>query len=79
LRSLYKKSTPQRELVDANEIVREMGELLRAEANLYAVSIRTDLAADLPKTAANRVQLQQVFMNLRLNAIEAMKKHVVFL
>jgi PAS domain S-box-containing protein len=74
LRSLYKKSPPQRELVDANEIVREMGELLRAEANQYAVSIRTDLTADLPKTAADRVQLQQVFMNLMLNAIEAMKE-----
>jgi PAS domain S-box-containing protein len=72
LRSLYKKSPPQRELVDANKIAREMGELLRAEANQYAVSIRTDLVADLPKTTADRVQLQQVFMNLMLNAIEAM-------
>jgi signal transduction histidine kinase len=74
LRSLYKQSPPQRELVEANEIIREMGELLRAEANQYAVSIRTDLATDLPKTAADRVQLQQVFMNLMLNAIEAMKE-----
>jgi signal transduction histidine kinase len=73
LRSLYKKSPPQRELVEVNEIIREMDELLRAEANQYAVSIRTDLAADLPKTTADRVQLQQVFMNLMLNAIEAMK------
>ena len=74
LRSLYKKSPPQRELVEVNEIIREMGELLRPEANQYAVSIRTDLAADLPKAAADRVQLQQVFMNLMLNAIEAMKE-----
>src|ERR1700756_566342 len=49
LRSLYKKSAPQRELVEVNEIIREMVELLRAEANRYAVSIRTNLAADLPK------------------------------
>jgi PAS domain S-box-containing protein len=74
LRSLYKKSPPQRELVEVNEIIREMGELLRAEANQYAVSIRTDLATDLPKAGADRVQLQQVFMNLMLNAIEAMKE-----
>src|SRR6201993_684443 len=74
LRSLYKKSPPQRELVEVNEIIREMGELLFAEANQYAISIRTDLAAELPKTAADRVQLQQVFMNLILNAIEAMKE-----
>jgi PAS domain S-box-containing protein len=74
LRSLYKKSPPQRELVEVNEIIREMGELLRPEANQYAVSIRTDLATDLPKAGADRVQLQQVFMNLMLNAIEAMKE-----
>ena len=48
--------------------------LLRGEANEYAVSIRTDLAADLPKITADRVQLQQVLMNLMLNGIEAMKE-----
>ncbi len=74
LRSLYKKSPPRRELVEVNEIIREMGELLRPEADQYAVSIRTDLATDLPKAPADRVQLQQVFMNLMLNAIEAMKE-----
>ena len=74
LRSLYKMSPPQRELVEVNEIIREMIELLRAEANQYAVSIRTDLVADLPKITADRVQLRQVFMNLILNAIEAMKE-----
>jgi hypothetical protein len=49
-------------------------ELLRTEANQYAVSIRTELVADLPKISADRVQLRQVFMNLILNAIEAMKE-----
>jgi PAS domain S-box-containing protein len=74
LRSLYKKDLPQRELVEVNEIIREMVELLRAEATQYAVSIRTDLVADLPKITTDRVQLQQVFMNLILNAIEAMNE-----
>jgi PAS domain S-box-containing protein len=74
LRSLYKKDLPQRELVEVNEIIREMVELLRAEANQYAVSIRAHLVANLPKITADRVQLQQVFMNLILNAIEAMKE-----
>jgi C4-dicarboxylate-specific signal transduction histidine kinase len=46
LRELYKKSPPQRELVDIGEIVREMVRLLRGEANRYAVSIGTDLATD---------------------------------
>jgi PAS domain S-box-containing protein len=73
LRSLYKKSSPKRELVAINEVIGEMVLLLRGEANEYAVSIRTDLAADLPKIRADRVQLQQVLMNLMLNGIEAMK------
>jgi PAS domain S-box-containing protein len=74
LRSLYKKTAPQRESVDAGEIIGEMVLLLRGEANEYAVSIRTDLAADLPRITADRVQLQQVLMNLMLNGIEAMKE-----
>jgi PAS domain S-box-containing protein len=73
LRSLYKKYPPQRELVDLNEVVREMLALLRGEVNRYLIVTRSDLAADLPKITADRVQLQQVFMNLMLNAIEAMK------
>ena len=73
LRSLYKNSTPQRELVDVDEIVCEMLGLLQDEANRYSISIRTELAPDLPKITADRVQLQQVLMNLMLNAIEAMK------
>ncbi len=74
LRSLYKKAPPQRELVDINEIIREMVVLLRGEANRYAVSIRTELAAEIPRITADRVQLQQVLMNLMLNGIEAMKE-----
>jgi PAS domain S-box-containing protein len=74
LRSLYKKSLPKRESVEMNETVHGMVVLLRGEANRYAVSIRTDLAAELPRITADRVQLQQVLMNLMLNAIEAMKE-----
>ena len=73
LRSLYKKSSPQRETVAVNEVVREMLALLRGEANRYSVVTDAELAPDLPKITADRVQLQQVFMNLMLNAIEAMK------
>jgi PAS domain S-box-containing protein len=74
LRSLYKKTPPQRESVDVCEIVSEMILLLRSEANEHDVSIRTDLAANLPKITADRVQVQQVLMNLMLNGIEAMKE-----
>jgi PAS domain S-box-containing protein len=73
IRQLFKKDTPQRELVDVNEVIREMMVLLRGEATRYAISFQTELAADLPQVMGDRVQLQQVFMNLMLNGIEAMK------
>src|SRR3981189_2347061 len=72
--SLFKKGALQRELVDVNELIREMIVLLRSEANRYSISIRTELAEGLPKVMADRVQLQQVFMNLMLNGIDAMKE-----
>jgi PAS domain S-box-containing protein len=72
IRSLYRKSPPQRELVDMNGIIQEMLTLLKAEATRYSVSMRTELSSQLPKITADRVQLQQVFMNLMLNGIEAM-------
>jgi PAS domain S-box-containing protein len=73
LRSLYKKTPPQREPVDVDEIIAEMVLLMRSEATEYAVSIRAEPATDLPRLTADRVQLQQVLMNLMLNGIEAMK------
>src|SRR6266852_2122626 len=71
---LFKKGALQRELVDVNELIREMMVLLRSEANRHSISIRVELAEDLPKVMADRVQLQQVFMNLMLNGIDAMKE-----
>ena len=73
IRSLYKKSPPQRELVDVNGIIQEMLTLLEGEATRSSIAMRTDLSLELPKIMVDRVQLQQVFMNLMLNAIEAMK------
>jgi PAS domain S-box-containing protein len=70
---LFKKGALQRELVDVNELIQEMILLLRSEADPYLISFRADLAEDLPKVMADRVQLQQVFMNLMLNGIDAMK------
>jgi PAS domain S-box-containing protein len=72
-RSLYGRGTPQRELIDLNDIIRQMVVLLHDAANRQSISIRTDLDAALPTTTADRVQLQQVLMNLMLNGIEAMK------
>lgn len=73
LRSLYKKAPPQRELVDVNEVIREMLVLLTGEATRYGVVLRTELTDNLPRITGDRVQLQQVFMNLMLNGIEAMR------
>ena len=72
LRALYTKAPTIREEVNVNEAVREMAVLLRNGANRHAVSIRTQLASHLPILTADRVQLQQVLMNLMLNGIEAM-------
>jgi C4-dicarboxylate-specific signal transduction histidine kinase len=74
VRLLFEKGTPQQELVDVNEVIREMIVLLRSEANRHSISIRIELAEYLPKVMADRVQLQQVFMNLMLNGIDAMKE-----
>ncbi len=73
IRLLFKKGAPERELVDVNDVIREMIVLLRGEATRYSISFRTELAADLPQIMGDRVQLQQVFMNLMLNGIDAMK------
>jgi PAS domain S-box-containing protein len=74
VRSLYGQGTPARERVDLNEILREMTVLLRDAADRNAISIRTELDLGLPRTTADRVQLQQVLMNLMLNGIEAMRE-----
>jgi PAS domain S-box-containing protein len=73
VRSLYRRGTPQRELVDLNEIIQEMIVLLHDTSNRYSIAIRTELATSLPKVMADRVQVQQVLMNLMVNGIEAMK------
>jgi NO-binding membrane sensor protein with MHYT domain/signal transduction histidine kinase len=74
IRLLFKKGAPQWELVDVNEIIREMIVLLRGEATQFKISVQTDLATDLPEVMGDRVQLQQVMMNLIMNSIDAMKE-----
>jgi signal transduction histidine kinase len=73
IRSQFEKGAPNREVLDVNEIIRETVALLRDEAVRYNISVRTELAADLPQIVGDRVQLQQVAMNLIVNSIEAMK------
>jgi PAS domain S-box-containing protein len=73
VRMLYQKGTSQLETVDPNQVIEEMVTMMGNEANRHAVKIRTDLAQGLPHVMADRVQLQQVLMNLMLNSIEAMQ------
>jgi PAS domain S-box-containing protein len=73
VRSLFKKDSLQHEEVDINELIQEMIALLRGEASRHSVSIYGDFSLDVPSIMADRVQLQQVLMNLMLNSIEAMK------
>jgi len=73
VRQLFKKGTTDRELVDVNEVVREMVVLLQGEAERHSIVVATDLARDIPQLMADRVQLQQVMMNLIMNSIDAMK------
>ena len=73
IRLHFEKGTPQRELLDVNEVIREMIVLLRNDATQYSISVRTELAQDLPQIRGDRVQLQQVIMNLINNSVDAMK------
>jgi signal transduction histidine kinase len=73
VRSLYQKGSSQLDAVDINEVIGEMVVMLQNEAKRHSVIIRTDLAGGLPAGMADRVQLQQVLMNLMLNSIEAMR------
>jgi signal transduction histidine kinase len=73
IRSQFQRGASHRELVDVNEIHRETAALLRGEAARYNISVRLELAADLRPVLGDRVQLQQVAMNLIVNSIEATK------
>jgi predicted ATPase/signal transduction histidine kinase len=73
IRLPFTKGRPERERVDVNELIQEMTVLLHGEAARHDVAVRAALAADLPPVMADRVQLQQVLMNLIMNAIDAMK------
>src|SRR6266403_2911325 len=73
IRLLFKKGTPERELVDLNEVIQEMIVLLRSEAMRYSISVRTELEADLPQAMGDPVQLQQVYQIF--NAFFTTKPH----
>ncbi len=73
IRSLVKKDVPEREPLDMNEVIQELTIFLRGEALNQRVALRTDLEAGLPCVRGDRVQLQQVALNLIMNGMEAMR------
>jgi signal transduction histidine kinase len=72
IRELIKKAPPRKERVDINEAIREVLELIRGEAVKNGASVQTQLADGLPFIEGDRVELQQVLLNVVINAIEAM-------
>jgi signal transduction histidine kinase len=72
IRALARKATTEKEMLDINEIIREVVALAEGEARRARAKVRTDLAVTLPRVLGDRVQLQQVVLNLLLNGLEAM-------
>jgi PAS domain S-box-containing protein len=72
IRSFAKKAPPQKDWIDINETILEVIELARSEAYKNRVSLQTQLSSDLPRILGDRIQLQQVILNLLMNGIEAM-------
>jgi C4-dicarboxylate-specific signal transduction histidine kinase len=72
IRALIKKAPPRKEGLEINEAILEVIALTRGEVLQNGVSVRTQLAEGLPLIQADRVQLQQVILNLIVNAVEAM-------
>lgn len=72
IRAMFTKAAPERSPVQVNDLIREMGTLIEGAALRTQVLVQTELSDDLPATTGDRVQLQQVIVNLMLNGIEAM-------
>jgi PAS domain S-box-containing protein len=72
IRQLATKTSPQKARLDMNDVVRDIVPLIGTEMRSHEVSLRIDLAPALPPVLADRVQLQQVLINLVMNGIEAM-------
>ena len=72
IRSLFKKESPAEDWLDMNEVIGELTIFLRDEASRRGISIQTELARELPRVKGDRVQLQQVVLNLLMNGMDAM-------
>jgi PAS domain S-box-containing protein len=73
IRSLFRHAPAEKQMLDINEVIEQVCELMVDDLRERAIVLRTDLKRDLPRTAADRVQLQQLIANLVRNAMEAME------
>jgi PAS domain S-box-containing protein len=74
IRAQFEKGAPDQGTVDVNDLIPETIAILRDQAMRYNILLHTELTADLPQIFGDRVQLQQVMMNLIVNSIEAMRE-----
>ena len=72
IRTLLRKTGTEKELLDMNQAIREVVALAEGEVRRNGVALRTELTGDLPPILGDRVELEQVVLNLIMNAIEAM-------
>jgi signal transduction histidine kinase len=72
IRALVKNAPPRKDWVDVNEIIVEVIGLARSEVNRNRIFLKSQLSSDLPLVLGDRVQLQQVILNLIINGVEAM-------
>ena len=72
MRALFKKAPTEKEPLDLNDVIQEVVAITQSEAQRNRISLRTDFADDLPRVMGDKVQLQQVILNLLVNAIQAM-------
>jgi C4-dicarboxylate-specific signal transduction histidine kinase len=72
-RALFQNSAPERQRLDVNEVIGETTELLTYEATKNGIFLQTELAPDLPLVMADRVQLEQVLVNMVMNGLDAVK------
>jgi C4-dicarboxylate-specific signal transduction histidine kinase len=72
VRGMFKKDSGERDLIDVDEIALNVLALVKSEIRTKGISVQTDMPKNLPQVLAGRTQLQQVIMNLTMNAIEAM-------
>ena len=73
IRALAQKAPPHKDWLDVNALIREVIALVHSDGHRQGIALQTDLAADLPRVVGDRIQVQQVLLNLLVNALDALR------